>query len=168
MLMTLLITSFFLALMFMSTSTPLLMTLLIITVSATVALLSYLLSKMAWFSFILLMVFISGVMIIFVYISSLASNKMNPTRPLPALVLASFLLTLPLLTSNDYFTKTSNTHSIDSLPLTTLTSSPSMISKLYAPLIAPLTTLLMLYLLLVLLVVVKTTSTTKGPLRSKT
>nr|YP_009445859.1 NADH dehydrogenase subunit 6 [Eurythenes maldoror]ATX68767.1 NADH dehydrogenase subunit 6 [Eurythenes maldoror] len=168
MLMTLLITSFFLALMFMSTSTPLLMALLVITVSATIALLSFLLSKMAWFSFILLMVFISGVMIIFVYISSLASNKMNPTRPLPALMLALLLLTLPFFTSNDYFTKTSNTHSTDSALLTTLTSSPTMVSKLYSPLIAPLTTLLMLYLLLVLLVVVKTASTTKGPLRTKT
>nr|YP_010164881.1 NADH dehydrogenase subunit 6 [Jesogammarus hinumensis]QRN71586.1 NADH dehydrogenase subunit 6 [Jesogammarus hinumensis] len=152
--------------LFVCTKMPLALASLVITQTMLISLSSFITFKTPWFSFILMMLFISGMMIIFVYVSSLASNEqtMMKTNYTPLfLVLAPFLLTLCAYnTSNNLNTTNITTLVEDQFNITALLNY-----KIYTNPIMTLTLTLIIYLLLALVVVVSITSNTKGPLRMK-
>lgn len=157
--------SFFLTTVFLYTTAPLTRALIIATQRFTVALLIFYPSTTSWYSFILLIIFLRGIIIIFTYISSLAPNKIIKYRP-PTIILITILsrlitISALILTAPLIIEKEINTSSELLTPLT----SPS-IFKLYAFPLASLIILLISYLLLTLIVVVKITKYTTGPLRS--
>nr|YP_009918103.1 NADH dehydrogenase subunit 6 [Serratella zapekinae]QLP89005.1 NADH dehydrogenase subunit 6 [Serratella zapekinae] len=146
---------------------PLAMGLVLLVQTCLIALLSGTLSSSFWFSYILFLVFLGGMLVLFIYMTSLASNEMFSISS-PILATAPGLIFLFLVYSCgnilfDYLNPTYTT----ALNLTPETPNlSSLFMKLYNIFSAHLTILLACYLFLTLIVVVNMTNITQGPLRS--
>lgn len=122
-----------------------------------VCLLIFLLSPTSWFSFILFLVFMGGLIVLFIYISRLASNEKfnlnlwnNISNPLPVITIMMLLfLCLNSQPSVKVF----------------MACPQKFIFKIYSPSIAPITSMTILYLLLALIIIVSITSLKEGALR---
>nr|AII41667.1 NADH dehydrogenase subunit 6 [Allopsontus sp. 2 JZ-2014] len=129
---------------------------------------SLLLGKMYlsfWFSYILVLIFLGGLLVLFLYVASLASNELFSIKIKINLIVTFLLLTTIFMFMNNLPTpvKMSEgacplTYSPDSMLLNTL-------SKFYTLTVSPLTIALISYLLLTLIAVVKITKKDLGPLR---
>nr|AAU13944.1 NADH dehydrogenese subunit 6 [Bothropolys sp. SP-2004] len=108
-----------------------------------------------WYGYILILVFLGGLLILFLYIASIAPNSLFPKVNISNI---AFLLPLILII---YFSLNIN-HFI--VPLKTLNFINTHLSKLYSQ-SSMITIFLIIYLLMTLLVVVKITNFNKGPLR---
>nr|YP_008379290.1 NADH dehydrogenase subunit 6 [Nautilocaris saintlaurentae]AGS12715.1 NADH dehydrogenase subunit 6 [Nautilocaris saintlaurentae] len=146
---------------------PLAMGLTLLFQTVVICITSGLATKSMWFSYILFLIFLGAMLVLFIYVASLASNE---AFTLSLTLISISLLTIflgslfwlldPLLLS----LKTS----IESSFIETsqfLFSTQSILSTIYNPTSANLTLFIILYLLLTLIVVVKITSTFFGPLR---
>nr|QZK21958.1 NADH dehydrogenase subunit 6 [Amitermes sp. QLD_096] len=148
------------SLMFTQMKHPLAMGLMLLIQTTMVCLISGTMYSSFWFSYILFMIMIGGMLVLFMYMTSLASNEMfSPSNKM----LMATLMTLPILmymmptvTNN----KEMNTHStmMENEILTTTT-------VMYNQMMGTMTTLLVLYMLLTLIVVVNIINVSKGPLR---
>nr|YP_009117297.1 NADH dehydrogenase subunit 6 [Muscina stabulans]AJE61323.1 NADH dehydrogenase subunit 6 [Muscina stabulans] len=154
---------------FMNMKHPLAMGLMLLIQTTLVSLMTGMISKSFWFSYILFIVFIGGMLVLFIYVTSLASNEMF-TLSIKLLVLSTilFLFFMLYFMLTDYFQllnyfnleieKIMNFHSYNmenSLSLNKLYNYPTNL----------LTIMLMNYLLITLIVIVKITKLHKGPLR---
>nr|YP_010952797.1 NADH dehydrogenase subunit 6 [Tetraloides heterodactylus]WMQ53217.1 NADH dehydrogenase subunit 6 [Tetraloides heterodactylus] len=119
-----------------------------------------------WFSYILFMIFLGGMLVLFIYVASLASNEFFNFS---LMTFFSFFFLLLSLIFFAYFLDpmlTSSKSSIFLSPINTnLMSTPSIISWIYSQPLMNFTLFIILYLLLTLLVVVKITNLFTGPLR---
>ena len=120
-----------------------------------------------WFSYILFLIFLGGILVLFIYITSLASNeifKPSPILVILILILRSVrLITIildpllipqtPIFKIRSYINTTP--YSIDL----------SLVSTIYNSTNINITIFMVFYLLLTLIVVVKITDTFFGPLR---
>nr|WQG15303.1 NADH dehydrogenase subunit 6 [Alvinocarididae sp.] len=146
---------------------PLAMGSALLTQTVVICVTAGLSTKSMWFSYILFLIFLGAMLVLFIYVASLASNEAFTVSM--TLTSGSFLIfllgsmlwmldpLLPLLKA-----------SIESSFLETsqfLFSTQSTLSMIYNPSSANLTLFIILYLLLTLIVVVKITSTFFGPLR---
>lgn len=121
-----------------------------------------------WFSYILFIIFLGGILVLFIYVSSLASNEFFSFSF--ARFFAYFLLSLTIsltlifsdLIPNSFFT------SLPSSSNNISTTTPFIVSWIYSDTSIVFTLFIVLYLLLTLIVVVKITNLFKGPLRLST
>nr|URX54211.1 NADH dehydrogenase subunit 6 [Cryptotermes sp. 8 AB-2022a] len=149
-----------LGMMFTQMNHPLAMGMLLLMQTMMMCLISGLMHQSFWFQYILFMVFVGGMLVLFIYVASLASNEMFTlsTKMMVASGLAMAMSTMmsskPLPDSSD-----STTHN------TTSNEIMLMTSKLYNQPSGIMTILMALYLLMTLIVVVKITNVSKGPLR---
>nr|AET09684.1 NADH dehydrogenase subunit 6 [Gondogeneia antarctica] len=146
-------------------NTPLSMAFLIISHTILISVYIYLTLKTTWFSFFLLMVFLSAMAVIFVYISAMASNEMMYLHTSAIFVASMFtvLFMLMLIFTNNTlhlnpFSSTINESSLPSIAIT--------LYKMYSYNTMTLTLTLIVYLLLALIIVVKNASICSAPLRS--
>ena len=122
-----------------------------------------------WFSYVLILIFLGAILILFIYISSLAPNqefRMSPSIFLPIFVLftVSFISLLidPLLFQTAY-TK------IESFSKAFISHTPAWsLRMIYDTHTSFVTCMIILYLLLTLIVVVKVVHPFFGPLRLNT
>nr|UEV85631.1 NADH dehydrogenase subunit 6 [Thalamita sima] len=132
---------------------------ILISLAAGLATYSY------WFSYILFMIFLGGMLVLFIYVTSLASNESFSFSysTLAASLIILFSL-VPLTLIWDYFFNMFSAQ----LPLSSLdmeTSNVFIISWIYSINLMNFTLFIIIYLLLTLIVVVKITNLFKGPLR---
>lgn len=158
-----LLISTFLSMLFIYVFTPISLTLLIISQSTILSILLFIVTAISWFSFILLIIFIRGIIIIFIYVSSLASNKLIITPNKPFIIFSFFLLFFSSLIA--YSPLLTNLNFLNSSLSSQLKDNTLIIYKIYSPMLALLTSTFIIYLLLALFVVIKTASTSKAPLR---
>nr|YP_010579373.1 NADH dehydrogenase subunit 6 [Thalamita integra]UEV85605.1 NADH dehydrogenase subunit 6 [Thalamita integra] len=118
-----------------------------------------------WFSYILFMIFLGGMLVLFIYVTSLASNESfsfsYSTLAISLIVLFSLL---PITLIWDYFFNSFTAQ----LPLSSMNMEASnvfIISWIYSINLMNFTLFIIVYLLLTLIVVVKITNLFKGPLR---
>nr|YP_010693580.1 NADH dehydrogenase subunit 6 [Scolytoplatypus sinensis]WCB99771.1 NADH dehydrogenase subunit 6 [Scolytoplatypus sinensis] len=121
-----------------------------------------------WFSYILFLVMVSGLLIMFIYMTSVASNekfKINMKNLLMYLLFFTIYLSIFMILDNFYFSmKPLNSTAIymeetfNNTILSKFFNSPNMFLLL----------LLMIYLLLALIMAAKVTLHSMGPLRQKT
>nr|YP_010016393.1 NADH dehydrogenase subunit 6 [Paraleuctra cercia]QOI73895.1 NADH dehydrogenase subunit 6 [Paraleuctra cercia] len=163
--------STFITLSFIQMNHPLAMGLMLLLQTLIVCLITGLISQTFWFSYILFLVFVGGLLVLFIYVTSLASNEMFTMSAKPMLIGSMmisitgliYMISDPSLFSMEVFTSdTSYFHSI-----TTLNMNTTTLLKLYNQPTGLLTTALILYLFLTLIAVVKITSIFQGPLRQK-
>nr|DAZ91313.1 TPA_asm: ND6 [Baikalogammarus pullus] len=156
---------YYLSIFFVLSKTPITSAFLVALHALLVAIYTYTAMLTSWYSFILVMVYIGAMMVIFAYVSSLASNDflfLKISWPWLALSALAFLTSSFTLISSPGMLKTPLTHTNFSDPdLTSLS-----IYKTYGVYTLPLTVFLVLYLLIVLIVVAALTSNSKGPLKA--
>nr|QZK21919.1 NADH dehydrogenase subunit 6 [Drepanotermes sp. QLD_080] len=148
------------SLMFTQMKHPMAMGLMLLIQTTMVCLISGTMYSSFWFSYILFMIMIGGMLVLFMYMTSLASNEMfSPSNKMlmaTAMLLPILMYMMPTVTNN----KEMNTHStmMENEILTTTT-------VMYNQMMGTMTTLLVLYMLLTLIVVVNIINVSKGPLR---
>nr|YP_009540721.1 NADH dehydrogenase subunit 6 [Clemelis pullata]AYQ22809.1 NADH dehydrogenase subunit 6 [Clemelis pullata] len=148
---------------------PLAMGLTLLIQTLLISMMSGLMTKTFWFSYILFLVFIGGMLVLFIYMTSLASNEMfSLSIKLMIISFMTFMMFMFILLFMDknMLLQYKNTEimSISNMNAYIMENSLS-INKLYNYPTNLLTILLMNYLLITLIAIVKITKMFKGPLR---
>uniref|UniRef100_UPI003001692A NADH dehydrogenase subunit 6 n=1 Tax=Tachina sobria TaxID=3118448 RepID=UPI003001692A len=166
---TLMLFMFIFNMVFLNMKHPLAMGLILLIQTTLISLTLGLMSKTFWFSYILFLVFIGGMLVLFIYVTSLASNEMFSFSI--KLMMISMLIIFIMMTSMYFLDKTMlmqyknlEMNSIYNMNSYIMENSLSL-NKLYNYPTNILTILLMNYLLITLIAVVKITKLFKGPLR---
>nr|YP_009512617.1 NADH dehydrogenase subunit 6 [Gordonella aff. paravillosa ZS-2018]AXJ93182.1 NADH dehydrogenase subunit 6 [Gordonella aff. paravillosa ZS-2018] len=123
-------------------------------------------SNSFWFSYILFLIFLGGMLVLFIYVASLASNEaFSFSSTLSLLMLLTIMFSLSLLLIDPLLMNFSSSISQSSINSNIYSSTPALISIIYNNTTMNLTLFIVMYLLLTLIVVVKITNTFFGPLR---
>nr|QUT08456.1 NADH dehydrogenase subunit 6 [Exhippolysmata ensirostris] len=142
-------------------ATLLLQTLLICTAAGTLA-------KSMWFSYILFLIFLGAMLILFIYVASLAPNEQFSFS---GLLFSMTVISMPIALLTTIMWDCLMNPQLISIELSSITqeeilsSTPFNVSMIYSPTAMNLTLFVILYLLLTLIVVVKITESFWGPLR---
>nr|AQP28732.1 NADH dehydrogenase subunit 6 [Nasutitermes sp. 2 TB-2017] len=153
-------TSTMTSLMFTQMKHPMAMGLMLLMQTTLVCLISGTMYSSFWFSYILFMIMIGGMLVLFMYMTSLASNEMF--SPSNKMVMASLIMMpilmymMPTLTNN----KEMNLH--NTMMENEITTTTTV---MYNQMMGMMTTMLVIYMLLTLIVVVNIINVSKGPLR---
>nr|ANJ70309.1 NADH dehydrogenase subunit 6 [Agriotes obscurus] len=152
---------------FMFLSHPLSMGFTLLIQAILIAMITGMMSHNFWFSYILFMIMIGGMLVLFIYMTSVASNEKFLYSTKLMLLMMTMMMTIILLMFIDPFTNYIMSTNMDmemfkmntmfSLSLSKYINLPSywiMISMI-------------IYLLITLIAVVKITNITYGPLRQK-
>nr|AWK49451.1 NADH dehydrogenase subunit 6 [Penaeus sp. 1 SPS-2018] len=119
-----------------------------------------------WFSYILFIIFLGAMLVLFIYVASLASNE--------SFSFSTSLLLIFMMTASVSFLMMFMDPMLMNTPLSVqqsslindqFSSTPTLLSSIYNYTTMNLTLFIVLYLLLTLIVVVKITNTFFGPLR---
>nr|YP_009740794.1 NADH dehydrogenase subunit 6 [Ruidocollaris convexipennis]QID03782.1 NADH dehydrogenase subunit 6 [Ruidocollaris convexipennis] len=167
-----LITTTLLAFIFPFMNHPLAMTLTIILQTLLICLIISNMSQTFWFSYILFLVFLGGMLVLFIYITSLAANEFFPSLlkifPLLIFIIMIIFSIKPFIDSSllNIFTFNMETQT---LSFSSLTYNEPLYSltKLYNTPTNFLTLMLVTYLFITLIAIVKITNIFLGPLRQK-
>lgn len=154
-----------LSLLFSRLSHPLSLGLTLLFQTVVISVTSGIYTYSFWFSYILFIIFLGGILVLFIYVASLASNesfsfsliRFTFYTILFILLTGFFLILDPLFRSN--------LTSIPSSSINCNLSTPFIIRWIYNNTSIIFTLFIIIYLLLTLLVVVKITNLFKGPLR---
>nr|QZK21672.1 NADH dehydrogenase subunit 6 [Amitermes sp. QLD_001] len=148
------------SLMFTQMKHPLAMGLMLLIQTTMVCLISGTMYSSFWFSYILFLIMIGGMLVLFMYMTSLASNEMfSPSNKMLMTTLALLpilMYIMPTVTNNKEMKTYSTMMENETLTTTTV---------MYNQMMGTMTTLLVLYMLLTLIVVVNIINVSKGPLR---
>nr|QUL61646.1 NADH dehydrogenase subunit 6 [Coenobita rugosus] len=156
---------------FMRLVHPLSTGLVLLMQTVLISIVTGLFAKSYWFSYILFLIFLGGMLVLFIYVASLASNEQFKVSSefffIFFLALAvSFILIFvdPILMVNKigYVTSTFMSQYFD------VSNSAMSVSAIYNKPSAMFTMFIISYLLLTLFVVVKVMSSSSGPLRLTT
>nr|AVN68193.1 NADH dehydrogenase subunit 6 [Lamproblatta sp. LA male] len=141
---------------------PLAMGLLLLIQTIIIAMITGFTTKSFWFSYILLLIFLGGMLILFIYITSLASNEMFSLSM--KMTLTTMILFMMMMTTKNFMPNNNiETMSSSLSPMNVETTTQLM--KLYNEPSNLLLLMMGLYLLLTLIVIVNITNISKGPLR---
>nr|YP_009159474.1 NADH dehydrogenase subunit 6 [Paratya australiensis]AKQ09519.1 NADH dehydrogenase subunit 6 [Paratya australiensis] len=157
----------FLSILFTQITHPLAMGVSLLIQTILIAGMTSFLSKTTWFSYILFLIFLGAMLVLFIYVASLAPNESFSIPPLLTSVTLmgmtmSFVVILvdPLLSLHQLVMEMSFIS-----PNQISNSPPVVLSTIYNLSAMSMTIFIILYLLLTLIVVVKITYTHFGPLR---
>nr|YP_009406976.1 NADH dehydrogenase subunit 6 [Stygiocaris lancifera]ASA39512.1 NADH dehydrogenase subunit 6 [Stygiocaris lancifera] len=147
---------------------PLVMGAILLMQTTIIAMMTTFTLKTAWFSYILFLIFLGAMLVLFIYVASLAPNEsLSLSYPLSILFATSTIVSIsimtldPFLLPNPIFCENSDMKT----PMMSITMN-MFLHPMYNEPTMKLTLFLILYLLLTLMVVVKITTTHFGPLRS--
>nr|QUB02918.1 NADH dehydrogenase subunit 6 [Polypedilum unifascium] len=162
--------------MFFSMSHPLSMGLLLMIQTLMIVIFSGLMTKTFWFSYSLFLIFLGGMLILFMYMTSIASNEQFKLKiNLFMLVFYSsfFILILMMIFLFSqkllFFNKIQNLENMNMIMMKSLNiENIFMLNKMYNFPMNLITILLINYLFLTLIATVKITNIFEGPLRPKT
>nr|YP_010250272.1 NADH dehydrogenase subunit 6 [Lichtwardtia dentalis]QTV20897.1 NADH dehydrogenase subunit 6 [Lichtwardtia dentalis] len=158
------------SLIFMQMNHPLAMGLMLLIQTFIICLATGIISKTFWFSYILFLVFLGGMLVLFIYVTSLASNEMF-SLSMKTMIWASmmFLTTAFLTIVLDMNFLTPITENIEMMELSNMNSlikeNSIMLNKIYNYPTNLMTLVLINYLLISLIAIVKITNVFYGPLR---
>nr|YP_009350855.1 NADH dehydrogenase subunit 6 [Ophiotermes grandilabius]AQP27948.1 NADH dehydrogenase subunit 6 [Ophiotermes grandilabius] len=147
-------------LMFTQMKHPLAMGLMLLMQTTMVCLISGTMYSSFWFSYILFMIMIGGMLVLFMYMTSLASNEMfspsNKMMTITLLMMPTLMYIMPTTTNS----KEMNMH--ETMMESEVTTTTTV---MYNQMMGTMTTLLVLYMLMTLIVVVNIINVSSGPLR---
>nr|AIY62007.1 NADH dehydrogenase subunit 6 [Orthognathotermes aduncus] len=157
---TLMSASTMMSIMFTQMKHPMAMGLMLLMQTTMMCLISGTMYMSFWFSYILFMIMIGGMLVLFMYMTSLASNEMfSPSNKMlitSLMILPVLAYLMPTVTNN----KEMNMH--NTMMENEITTTTTV---MYNQMMGTMTILLVLYMLLTLIVVVNIINVTKGPLR---
>nr|YP_010704929.1 NADH dehydrogenase subunit 6 [Agrypnus binodulus]WCQ78465.1 NADH dehydrogenase subunit 6 [Agrypnus binodulus] len=159
--------SWLMSVTFMFMDHPLSMGLILLIQTTLIAMMTGLMSHTLWFSYILFMIMIGGMLVLFIYMTSVASNEKFLFSNKLTLMITSMIFASITLLLLDQFMLYENSTNIDMTNYSkNIVFSLSMSKYFNFPLNYWMITLIV-YLLLALIAVVKITNITYGPLRQK-
>nr|UOU85250.1 NADH dehydrogenase subunit 6 [Tachydromia umbrarum] len=158
---------------FLQMNHPLSMGLMLLLQTLFICLMTGLLSKTFWFSYILFLVFLGGMLVLFIYVTSLASNEMFifsvNNLLLSTFMLLTSLIILLLIDKSLLMSMINNNEMFNMNNLDNYSKENSLsLNKLYNFPTNLITIMLILYLFITLVAVVKITNVFYGPLRPMT
>nr|YP_010620977.1 NADH dehydrogenase subunit 6 [Mimosilpha disticha]WAX39347.1 NADH dehydrogenase subunit 6 [Mimosilpha disticha] len=152
------------SMMFTQMNHPLAMGLMLLIQTIIMCMMSGLMSQSFWFSYILFLIFLGGMLVLFIYVTSLASNEMFYMSmkmiiiTITIIIILMFLINSNQMINNMEITLHDNMYNMENEMLNSL-------MKLYNQPTNLITIMLASYLFLTLIAVVKITNISKGPLR---
>nr|ASL24546.1 NADH dehydrogenase subunit 6 [Semanotus bifasciatus] len=151
--------------MFMFSNHPLSLGVVLLIQTLLISLISGLMSFNFWFSYILFLIMVGGMLILFIYMTSIASNEKFKFSMKPIYLLVTFLSLILMIALLD----TLMSYSILNNYETTQMSQPMsfLLSKFMNSPMNNIMLMIITYLLITLIVVVKITNIQYGPLRQK-
>nr|QID03821.1 NADH dehydrogenase subunit 6 [Stenocatantops splendens] len=154
---------------FIKLNHPMSMMLFIILQTFLIGLMTGTMMESFWLSYILFLTFLGGMLVLFIYITSIASNEMfQPKSTTMIFTLTSWisimftLIILDKIMIMDFFKNTETMNINNSINFQEMTMS---LEKLYNNPTFIITIMMMIYLFLALLAVVKITNINQGPIR---
>nr|YP_010309832.1 NADH dehydrogenase subunit 6 [Sphragifera sigillata]UMR54945.1 NADH dehydrogenase subunit 6 [Sphragifera sigillata] len=163
----------FISIMMLFFNNPLSMGLMILLQTLLICLLSGMLIKTYWFSYILFLTFLGGLLVLFIYVSSISSNEMFKSSfnlKYTWMVGVIILLFINLLSMKNLtwmnFSINSDMDNFFNLILFINNENKINLSKLYNNQNFLIMMMLMIYLFITLISVVKITNIFYGPIRS--
>nr|WKU83867.1 NADH dehydrogenase subunit 6 [Chalcosyrphus chalybeus] len=155
---------------FTQMSHPLSMGLLLLIQTIMICCITGMMTKSFWFSYILFLIFIGGMLVLFIYITSLASNELfSISMKMTMSMMMNLLFLILIILFMDKMITTFNSMNLEMNSITNLNSfmkeNSLNLYKLYNYPTNMITILLMNYLLITLIVVVKITKLFYGPIR---
>nr|YP_009114120.1 NADH dehydrogenase subunit 6 [Euphaea yayeyamana]AHC02118.1 NADH dehydrogenase subunit 6 [Euphaea yayeyamana] len=148
--------------LFMKMKHPMSMGIILLVQTIYICIITSSMAQNAWFSYILFLVFLGGMLVLFIYMNSVASNELFQTSKNFMWVMMPVLFMLPLMMIDPMtlFNNSDEMYTMDNQSEFWQTSSmfnyPNNIMTILA----------VMYLFLTLIVVVKITESHQGPLRS--
>nr|APT41521.1 NADH dehydrogenase subunit 6 [Lutzomyia trinidadensis] len=162
--------STFTTIIFMYMSHPLAMGLMLLIQTLLISLIIGTMMKTFWFSYILFLTFMGGMLILFIYVTSLASNEMFSFSSKILLSLSMFLISI--LISMLIIDKSILSNYFNNIEMQEFTNMKMLIkenflnlNKFYNFPTNLIMLMMVIYLLLTLIVIVKITNFNYGPLR---
>nr|YP_010454714.1 NADH dehydrogenase subunit 6 [Epeorus montanus]QZZ23890.1 NADH dehydrogenase subunit 6 [Epeorus montanus] len=155
---------------FITMSHPLAMGLILLCQTLLISLVTGLLAPSFWFSYILFLVFLGGMLVLFIYVTSLASNEMfsiSAQTMILGFLFVFFVLCVSYFNDPSLWTLSNFSDQAQLVDWTSPQPTLNLLIKLYNHPTHLLTLLLVLYLFLTLVAVVTVTQIFEGPLRSK-
>nr|YP_009328105.1 NADH dehydrogenase subunit 6 [Trigonidium sjostedti]APD14952.1 NADH dehydrogenase subunit 6 [Trigonidium sjostedti] len=154
--------------LFIMSSHPMLITLIIIIQTLMLCLLMNFFSLSLWFSYILFLTFLGGMLILFIYITSLASNEKFSINPIKmfissSIIMISMLTLLFLFNMNNSILMNQDTMILQNFLIQT--ESPNNLNILYNKPNYFITLMMVMYLLITLIIVVYISNPKMGSLR---
>nr|YP_010480522.1 NADH dehydrogenase subunit 6 [Corcobara angulipennis]UVN15241.1 NADH dehydrogenase subunit 6 [Corcobara angulipennis] len=153
---------------------PLSMGLMILMQTLLICLLSGMLIKTYWFSYILFLTFMGGLLVLFIYVSSIASNELFKPSINTKLIFIFFIMLMLIIQFNYFhnlswmnFSFNSDMSNFFNINLFINNENKMNLSKLYNNQTFFIMLMLIIYLFITLISVVKITNIFYGPLRSK-
>nr|UPX88769.1 NADH dehydrogenase subunit 6 [Ernodes articularis] len=151
---------------------PLIITILIIFMNLTLSMLLGMMNSSMWFSYIMFLIFISGLLILFIYISSLASNKTYQSKL--KFFLMNMFLSLMIMLFMFYINKSNLNYMFNTeiysmnMNLFNLNYENNFnLNKIFNKLSMIISIILMNYLLYTMIISIKIININKGPMRMK-
>lgn len=149
---------------------PLAIGLILLIQTLLICLITGLLTKRFWFSYILFLIFLGGILVLFIYVTSLASNEIFTMST--KLILISLIFIFSSFFIFYFLDKTSISIFINNIEIESIINYSSYflenslsLNKLYNYPTNLITILLINYLLITLIAIVKITKLFYGPLR---
>nr|UXX50468.1 NADH dehydrogenase subunit 6 [Pieris rapae] len=152
---------------------PLSMGLMIITQTLILSLILGVYINTYWFSYILFLVFLGGLLVLFIYVSSIASNEMmnfSFKMKLFFLLMINMMMILSILKMKNYFNFIDNFINNEMNEMTNyflfFNENKIKLSKLYNSQTFLMIMMIIIYLFITLIAIIKVTNIFFGPLRS--
>nr|YP_009334167.1 NADH dehydrogenase subunit 6 [Dacus longicornis]APL97153.1 NADH dehydrogenase subunit 6 [Dacus longicornis] len=157
------------SIVFIQMNHPLAMGLMLLIQTLHICLLTGLMAKTFWYSYVLFLIFLGGMLVLFIYVTSLASNEMFSLSMKLTIMSITLMIGLSLLfIFMDKLFTSSFLMNMEMQPYPTWNMLPEntlQLHKLYNFPTNMITIMLMNYLLITLIAVVKITNLFYGPLR---
>nr|YP_010287582.1 NADH dehydrogenase subunit 6 [Acrobasis inouei]UKT61913.1 NADH dehydrogenase subunit 6 [Acrobasis inouei] len=152
---------------------PISMGLMILIQTLLICIMTGMMIKTYWFSYILFLTFLGGLLILFIYVSSIASNemfKMSFNLKISLSIIMLFIMIMSLLNINNLswmnFTQNLEMNNFFNNLMFFNNENKINLSKLYNNQTFLMMMMMMIYLFITLIAVVKITNIFYGPLRS--
>nr|UGN61664.1 NADH dehydrogenase subunit 6 [Cryptocercus zagunaoensis]UGN61703.1 NADH dehydrogenase subunit 6 [Cryptocercus zagunaoensis] len=150
--------------MFTQMSHPLAMGMMLLMLTILVCLMMGMMSQSFWFAYIMLLIFVGGMLVLFIYVTSLASNEMMKLSTKMMITSTTMMVMLLMLMKKNWM-KINNSEMMTNQKLKLNNENKTQLNKLYNKPNGKMTIMLASYLFLTLITVVKITDIKSGPLQ---
>nr|ADZ56297.1 NADH dehydrogenase subunit 6 [Tuarega ouarzazatensis] len=154
---------------FIKLNHPMSMMMFIIIQTLLIGLMTGTLMESFWLAYILFLTFLGGMLVLFIYITSIASNEMFQPKSISVILTSITWLILTtsliLLDKSLYIDLSKNSDTSLINPIMNYQEMTMSLSKVYNNPTFMITMMMMIYLFLALLAVVKITNINQGPIR---
>nr|YP_009741002.1 NADH dehydrogenase subunit 6 [Sphingonotus yenchihensis]QID04029.1 NADH dehydrogenase subunit 6 [Sphingonotus yenchihensis] len=154
---------------FIKLNHPMSMMMIIIIQTMLIGIMTGLMMESFWLSYILFLTFLGGMMVLFIYITSIASNEMFNIKSMNMMFTMMLILITTLMffnTEKIMFTEIiKNTETTNMSSVMNFQEMTMSMTKLYNNPTLIITIMMMIYLFIALLAVVKITNINQGPIR---